>query len=382
MDTKQKLINFKNSQTVRELKAYYKTPSLMEVYGINRKEIRHTSFLKWLFNDYNNSSESIKKLIDILITSHFFNKEEIFKSNEDIYNQLIIENYEIKNIKTRIPNSTKKNQVDLFISFSINDYDLNIIIENKVYSNESNNQTDRYYKEFKKNEKKSFNFYVYLTPISTLKLEKLEEPECVNKKYIQINYQSILENILEPILKTTKDNTLKLIIEDYIIALGFPYNNNKNHSFMAISTKETELLNSFWDENQDLILKAIEATKENEHVAPEIRERAEEISKLFQNKDDKIGAYVLRNLKELFYKKSLPNEEIINLENKEYCKDILDINFPLLVKVKAHIVSPKRYWKKPISVNDYDYYICSEWYEREDNDDRPHFDKWFNKWNK
>jgi hypothetical protein len=68
------LINFKNSQTTKQLRSLQNTPSLMEIYGINRKEIRHTSFLKWLFsNDCVISEKALVLFVDLLLDSKFFN---------------------------------------------------------------------------------------------------------------------------------------------------------------------------------------------------------------------------------------------------------------------------------------------------------------------
>jgi len=46
-----------------------------------------------------------------------------------------------------------------------------ILLENKVTASETNDQTDRYFKYYEKiKTNKVVNFYLYLTPISTLKL--------------------------------------------------------------------------------------------------------------------------------------------------------------------------------------------------------------------
>jgi hypothetical protein len=55
-----------------------------------------------------------------------------------------------------------------------------------------------------------------------LDLDDLVQPECENNHYIQINYQSLVDALLEPAIDQTIDATTKLIISQYIQSLSQP----------------------------------------------------------------------------------------------------------------------------------------------------------------
>ncbi len=370
-----RIIRYRNSETISKLNEFYSKKSLMEIYGVNRKEIRHTSFLKWLFSPTNEVSKvAVERLLQIIINNRFFDKEKI---SEELYTSLVLGKFERFLYKVtenyHFQNKSNRGEIDLLIEVDINNSPIKIVLENKVDSNENDNQTIKYYNYFKDNTETIF--FVYLTPISTIELEKLEEVECKSKEFIQINYQSIVDEIIEPILNTTKNTDIKYILNDYLIALSNSNQEQKTKfNFMAISEYENELLQKFWEENKDLVLKAIEASKENYHLEPEIRKEAEEISDFVNNKKEKIGAYVKRKFKEIVNQAKLEENEVSNLQNKEYCKKTLGINYPFLREFDDS--KPQRYWKEFIEINNQKYYMCCEWIEKY----RQQFDNWLNQY--
>lgn len=367
-----RIIDFKNNNTTKQLRKFYSTASLMEIYGINRKEIRHTSFLKWLFSpNCPVAKNAIGLFMDVLLSSKYFNPDNI---NKDLYNKLLLGIFNIDSFNSNENISVSGGEIDLSFEFTIEKFKIKIIVENKVYSLEHKSQTQRYYDSINEKYKDFTNFFVYLTPISTLELEDLNEPQCECKEYIQINYQILLDKIIVPLLKENIDSTTRYILEDYIMALSTPVNTNliKNR-YMAISTKESELLTMFWNENEDLILKAVEATKDNVHIEPEKREIAKKINALLNDSEEKIGAYVKRNLRQLSEENKITSDEVINLTNKEFSKNTFDINYGLLIK--AENSSPTHYWKDQIKIGGVDYFMCCEWFEK----NRGHFDVWLKK---
>jgi hypothetical protein len=238
-----------------------------------------------------------------------------------------------------------------------------------VYSSEHKHQTQRYYDFIVEKYHNYSNLFVYLTPVSNLELENIDVPQCECKDYNQINYQLILDKVLTPLLLEQLDGTTKYFIEDYIMALTIPVNKN-TYKYMAISAKESELLTLFWEQNQDLILKAVEATIENTHIEPEKREIAKKINELLNNSDEKIGAYVKKNLLQLANENKFNQININNLLDKDFSKVTFDINYALLIKEQN--ISPLHYWKDIIKINDINYFMCCEWFEK----NRYNFDNW------
>lgn len=368
-----RIVQFKNSTTTKSLRQYYATNSLMEIYSINRKEIRHTSFFKWLFDkDTEIAKSALKKILDVIIT-----KSDLNTFSNELQQLIILGNYEIDYWNSIENLSVNNGFVDLYIELKIANFNVEIIIENKIYSNEHNDQTQRYYDHFSKENKNTEKIFLYLTPISTLELEKLVEAECCCKNYIQINYQTIVDQIIEPIIEEGVNKNIEFILQDYLKALSSPVSTKENNNkYMAISNKENELLSRFWEENEDLILKAVEATKDNTHIEPERRDTASKISELLNNKSEKIGAYAKRNIVSLFKQNKINQEEIINFQDAEYSKKILDIQYPLLKKVINRNDKPLHYWKDTVFANNDEYHLCCEWFENENNNDRVYFDKW------
>ncbi|WP_111710146.1 DUF2075 domain-containing protein [Lutibacter citreus] len=91
----------------------------------------------------------------------------------------------------------------------------------------------------------------------------------------------------------------------------------------------------------------------------------------------KIGKFVKTSMLDLISKDLIDESEIRRLQNAEYSKRTFDIQFPLLRK--KLVTDPDnilRYWKGAVSIKGQEYFICSEWYENSQNNDRPYFLKW------
>jgi len=284
-DTKKLLLKWKNDKNIQELKEFYNTKSYGEILKVERKEEPHSSFIAWLLdlNETHGLDDfAMKKFLDILIT---YGEDKITKKSGKLYESLLIGNYRIENfyIETEY-NIGQSGFIDIFISMDIKikKYDsaipINIIIENKVYSTEnidkldnSKSQTNKYYEHFETenivNEKfkKNINFYVYLTPLSSIDLKNLQGiPQCECKEFIQINYQMLSDNIFELVQYEDVPHRTKFIVQEYLKSLGKPIEDEKNKGkIMAISTKEKRLLDSFLEEHLDLIITAVNAKIED-----------------------------------------------------------------------------------------------------------------------
>ncbi len=68
-------------------------------------------------------------------------------------------------------------------------------------------------------------------------------------------------------------------------------------------------------------------------------------------------------------------KEIVQLQNKEYSYDVLNLNFPLLVRTDAEF-DKARYYSEPLHINGAEYVMCSQWIERPENNDRPYLMRW------
>ena len=90
-----------------------------------------------------------------------------------------------------------------------------------------------------------------------------------------------------------------------------------------------------------------------------------------------IGVIVRTVLRKMIESGEVSAQEIELMQTRDYSKDTFDIQYPLLLKVsETDGKSPARYYSPPLKIHGEDYFLCSEWYEREDNNDRPYLMKW------
>ncbi len=89
----------------------------------------------------------------------------------------------------------------------------------------------------------------------------------------------------------------------------------------------------------------------------------------------KVGKVAQLVMRPILESGCLPDNEVLQLQNKSYCSETLNLNFPLLVKTDADY-DKARYYSEPVHINGVDYVMCSQWVERPENNDRPYLMKW------
>ncbi|RIJ48757.1 hypothetical protein D1614_09510 [Maribellus luteus] len=93
----------------------------------------------------------------------------------------------------------------------------------------------------------------------------------------------------------------------------------------------------------------------------------------------KIGAFVRSTLIRMFQDNEISKQEVELLQTTQYSKDTFDLQYPVLRKASlSNGKKPPRYWANAIEIYGTRYFICSEWYETNANNDRPYFLKWLN----
>ena len=288
-DIKDLIIEFNLDESINDLKRYYSTPTTWEIINQSRKETRHTQFLAWFFgnNDFNADPNAgpIKKLIVLLLK--WANMQENAAFDEElansIYSQsLSILSYDVSAESPIFIEPYKEGYIDILVKCvaKVNNKvkNINIAIENKIGAPETIKpfnktklyQTEAYHQYITKtyNNNDDINLFVFLKP-TDCNLEDVERAECKCDKYIQINYQEILDNIIQPV-SDQKDISVENMyrLKDYIKTLGKPAetddDTNKNIIIMAMEQKERELLTTFFKNNEDLIRAAINALGDEE----------------------------------------------------------------------------------------------------------------------
>jgi hypothetical protein len=91
----------------------------------------------------------------------------------------------------------------------------------------------------------------------------------------------------------------------------------------------------------------------------------------------KIGKLVRSTLTKMFRDNEVTPEEVKLMQTEEYSKKTFGIQFPLLQKKSINSnEKPPRYWGGAVEINGDKYFICSEWFEVPQNNDRLYFMEW------
>ena len=353
-EIQKEIISFNNDENVQKLEGYYHSKSFSEIIGVSRKENVHSNFIAWLLNNKEShqlSTFPLEKFLELLV---YFSKERQLQYFKELYNFLIVTDYELQNIKVETEKSIATGRVDIYIEakikYSDKEENLKIILENKVGSKEQKDQTVRYYKYFTERQTdKDILLFVYLTPLSSLELSELSEPECSSKEYIQINYQSIVDYILEPILKRTLSNKTREIISEYLQSLSQPTLDKEDEEYkqgliMALGKDERLLLTKFWENNQKLILAALYAISSDPKQEKDVRDNATTaISNLSSSTKDR-SLYVISydNLKTDKIKKSDIGLQTVKIIEKANLMNTDIFNFLKKDKSCGHLLIKRK----------------------------------------
>lgn len=260
---KKQIIEFYNDPDFQRLNSYYNRTTIFNILNIERRELSHSAFLKWLFDingSHNLNDEPLKKLLRHIANAddckNILNETEKIKV-DNVINAFLIGDYTIKdfNIETEksVVGCENKGRIDIFAKFGIfkkkDESDKNteekeleknivLVIENKIDASESNNQTTIYSEWVKEKYKGYIPILIFLNPNGEY---------CSSNEFITISYQDILEYVIEPLLNMETNDDTKIILEDYIVNLGQPKKqvdgdeeDNDLETILAVSKKNKE----------------------------------------------------------------------------------------------------------------------------------------------
>ena len=267
------MLQFNNDPDFIKLRDRYATKSFLEIMSTDRSETRHSSFLAWLLEGRDfpvkEQDHPIIHLLDILIrreSEQSSTEQSTQKLGlDDIKNMVLSRN--IKGIQIHEVSTEKLirdlstiqsiDRLDIYIHCTIEpksgeSKEIEFIIENKVGSKENGAKTDREKKQDKEvecdqyyNQTQTQRYYyackdnaikdrqsrkkifIYLTPISNDDLSDFdnlgEDQKSKDGHFININYQDILDNIIEPLLSAEDISTrIHTLLEEYVLSLSLP----------------------------------------------------------------------------------------------------------------------------------------------------------------
>ena len=383
------IIKFKNDPDFQKLENFYYSKSFSEILGVSRREISHSGFLAWLLGNlesHNLGEFPVKKFLDIILK---FSNDKLKSKHSDLFNSFVTEDYLIERLFIKSEYAIKNvGRLDIYIELTLliagKTKNIKLIIENKVESKENNDQTNSYFNFFNPTENDdNVVIYVYLTPISTLELIELTEPECNCKSFIQINYQSIVDYLIEPALNQNISTRTQNILTEYLKSLSQPSideeaDGHKQKLIMALGNEERKLLSSFWDKNQKLILSALYAISNDPNQDIDTRDSiTDALDKISEGRDKSTyqlnynGVTFISNVKKsdiglqtvkLLYENNLITPEII-----EFLKSDRSCSFPLIKKTDESLNNSSEAKKYRIggiaelNYNNVEYYVARNW---------------------
>lgn len=374
------IIEFNNDPTVQQLQSFYYNQTVPEILGVSRSEVSHSAFLAWLFNPTANhclGSRPLIQLLELYLKCYREQEKSSLYSTDKLQYAILTRNIEIisANVKKEkfVTSNNKNGRADIDICCDVRLAEsginkLRVIIENKVYSKEHNEQTETYFKYYENNKAADeVCLYIYLTPPSDKKNAQCES-------FVHITYQHLLDHVLERLVyQYDISERTKFILNEYIAALSIPTlsvdntdNNIKTSTIMAIGVKEQELLIEFWEKNKQLINAACTVLS----MHPEYEEEVDEIVKQITSQKDN-SKYAINNKGE--YNKSNLAKEIVLLyleKNKKVSLEELKTCFPDYLQGSQGVIRElseiknyeknKQRWKE-IQFNDQYIYVTSQW---------------------
>ena len=269
ISVKNKIIDFYNDPLYQELKAYYGKTTLFNILKIERNENRHSAFLAWLLDENGShglGEEPLKRFMRLLAKM------------DDRYNEpFLVGNYTIENmdvvaeLPVKAEGHHKSGRIDIFVDF---DYRLmtgteeernkvqhvHVIVENKVYTNEHDDQTKLYRDWARQEYKGKHNQTIIGVFLAPERPKNCSGDEIEGFEYVKITYQDILQDLIEPLLKMEMSSEARIFITDYIINLGQPVQDkeadekgNNQDTILAISNANKGKFIQLYEKNKELL---------------------------------------------------------------------------------------------------------------------------------
>ena len=272
------LMQFHSNQATRAIIRKINQNSILDIYGVARSETHHSKFLAWLFNpneSHNTGELALRKLLNIAVRRGIEQNnqsEDFLWVKKRVLTSASLSSTSASNVQVLTESYVEalgkkgaKGRIDILIqNVELGTESINIVSENKIYSNEHDEQTTTYFEGINKKFPDQKNIFLYLTPKSNWEMPIKNGPSCTCKDFIEINYQDILTEVLTSILEEPISSATRIAIEDYIHCITSPSIHSKNYNSMATDKETNEMLKKFWDANEDLIRAAIYAFASSE----------------------------------------------------------------------------------------------------------------------
>lgn len=270
----QQMRQFHQSPTTAALRERISRKTLLDIWGVGRRENGHSNFLAWLLSpgeSHDLGHFALQKLLLLLASCRLTPEQQL---PEALQHAILAGKNIIRTAKVeREVSIPPHGRVDIVASIELAQelagiQRLQIVLENKIDASETDSQTIRYYQHFStQKEEGLYPIFVYLSP--------LHASPCKDTHFIRIEYQQILDFILSPALQRQNlPEYTRLLLREYVSHLSYF---NSESLYIAVNEQQRNLLIKFWEENSALMLACAQAISEDPDVSPEVQESARAI---------------------------------------------------------------------------------------------------------
>jgi len=250
MDKFETILKLRNSQEWIEFDRYCNT-GFLEQIDFFRYEDMHTNFLASLLkedNVFGLGTKPLKLFIELL-------KVKDKNHLESKLQQDLLSNYSVSNIEVLTQESIDVGRLDLLIKFNIGNNKYNIILENKLFSEESSeDQTKRYKEYFDNHFANDNNIYVFLSLDNNLEIS-------AGNDYIRVDYQELVSYVLEPCSYLENNSLASISVEEYL--KGFTY--LCEFGYMPITSTLRKLSVAIYNNYCDILMNILNGDREDEY---------------------------------------------------------------------------------------------------------------------
>lgn len=217
------LFELENDTVFQQLNQHVNSFNVLKILKLENHEIRHSNILSWLLNPKENHSLRdyfLRKVVEHLILIDENSSNPQYEKVSEVLNYSLMDSHVYREVKTNM---------NRFIDLLIVNEQLKTVflIENKLYSTESENQLDDYLDYIQHSFEEYTVIPIYLT---------LDGEEPSNSQYFILTYERI-ESILNTVLMLYKDqlnDNVHKFIEDYDQVLKERFYPNQNQILQAI----------------------------------------------------------------------------------------------------------------------------------------------------
>ncbi len=195
------LLNYLENQSREDFNKWLTGVNIFEVLKISSAEIRHSNILGWLITPNENHSLGDKFFEKVIL--------KIIENNSSVSEISMIDAL-LKDFSDAKVFRESKNDIDILFSSKKNKF--NLIIENKTWTADHDNQLKKY-REFVDKEYSSYkNLFVYLTPYGDQPIEA-DESERMHWKIL--SYKEISDILADIVYTYDIDEKVRYILTEY-----------------------------------------------------------------------------------------------------------------------------------------------------------------------